>query len=276
MDAISRLRDARHLLCMLCLIVAGLVGGCACSSQDQKWGTAQDEAAASPRKEKAGNSHTDDICAGFRASVGWQHPLGDAVHPSARDDMRKRDARMRQLKDLLSSLPPSARVECLVIDVYQESHGQLRSYDLACLYWGDGMPASLLTEMARLGFGQTNQTQWRAMRPWVQEATDKREGPLMEDGSISDNVEVVVFSFYDGARWHIEPWFYLTYAFAGRRELVPADVAIVRLFAYLRHEVQLGLASRYPAATFEVFLGDWEEVLAKRRSERRGRGEVTD
>jgi hypothetical protein len=115
------------------------------------------------------------------------------------------------------------------------------------------MSAEDQRQMAQMGFVNVEAARWAVMRPWLALVTERwPDGPLC----VFDVSEVVVFSFFDGKQWRIQPCFFLSYC-ALDRDVFRQDLAAFKLFKYIGSHLGSGIL-------FEKYYGNhvlWTEIL---------------
>jgi hypothetical protein len=192
----------------------------------------------------------DDIGIGLEASIRLLDPSYDNCGDT-RGGVAKRDEKMRQLKAFLGSRPASAApIECLVGDAAFESHGCEKHQSAMRIYYAKNVSANDTSVMASMGFVLVGERDWQTLRPWMLKAAT-RAAPWMP--KISDLWEAVVFSYYDGNRWRIAPWFYLS-CVPEMRDATEADIAIFSLIEYVNCRLQppIEFASHYRSSLLFV------------------------
>jgi hypothetical protein len=252
-------RVAQVILCSLLIVMP-----CACnqpakpnaSSDNQK--SSREVADTQPAKLQTADRATksggdkvvgDDIGIGLLRSLQLATPTYDEdFTPSAwkveRKSVAERDGKMRQLKAFIASRPASSSpIECFVGDAAYEAGGFEHYQSTMGVYYANIVTESDARFMSSLGMTRLGKRDWLALRPWMLKAAT-RTAPWMP--KMSDQWEAVVFSYYDGSRWRIAPWFYLS-CVPEKRNATETDIAIFTLIEYFNCKLQppIAFASYY-------------------------------
>lgn len=238
------LRSVRVLLRLVCLCLAGF-GLTACSRSNSEHG----------KHDPADNGQTvgkrldmgDDITQGFVKNImlvprhGYERnemTLRDCDYSSCQylDKVKKRDAKMVELKALLEDRRVSSRLQFLILDLaHDRTGGHGWKYENLLLYCCEDCPIGIEGKLNELGFLRIDKYRWAEMAPWAKVLTDRKEEDRRFRGV--SYCEVVMVSYFDGSCWRIKPWCYMTDKLRGHETLQDSDFAFFSLLDYINKDL---------------------------------------